>query len=135
MASKQKHPERSWRLLAKKWNISDKTLAKYWHSGLDPENAPRVNEGRLALTSDFIEQRLVLLLLSLNESGTDLTSQGVVQLAEEMARDLGTLAPGQHLGRTWLTKFKARRPVLSNRFAELRASRRRIASIPELQRE
>jgi hypothetical protein len=134
LAAKKKHPEKSWKLLARKWAISDKTIAKYWYSGLDPEDAPRPNEGKLALTSDFIEQRLVQILLSLSDSGTPLTNRAVVDLAEDMARDLGTLGPGQHLGRAWLNKFKTRRSVLSSRVAELLSSQRSKASTPELQR-
>lgn len=134
LAEKKKHPDRSWKLLSRKWSISDKTLAKYWKEQLDPSDAPRPNERRLALKSDFVEQRLVQIVLTLSDSGAPLTSREVTELAETMARDLGTLEPDQHLSRQWLGDFKARRPVLSSRVAETLSSMRSKASTPELQR-
>ena len=111
LAEKKEHPDRSWKLLARKWNISDKTIAKYWKSGLEPDDTPRPNESKMALKSDFLEQRLVQLLLSLSDSGNPMTNRQVVDLAEEMARDIGTLGPDEHLSHTWLGDFKRRRPV------------------------
>ena len=101
---------------------------------LDPSDAPGPNERRLALKSDFVEQRLVQIVLTLSDSGAPLTSREVTELAETMARDLGTLEPDQHLSRQWLGDFKARRPVLSSRVAETLSSMRSKASTPELQR-
>ena len=134
LAEKKDNPEVSWNLLAQKWLISDKTLKHYWDENLDPEDAPRPNERKLALKSDYVEQRLVQILLSMSDSGAALTTDEVVDLAETMARDLGTLGPDEHLGHSWLGGFKNRRTVLSSRVAEVMSSLRARASTPELQR-
>ena len=81
-----------------------------------------------------MEQRLVQILLSMSDSGAALTTDEVVDLAETMARDLGTLGPDEHLGHSWLGGFKNRRTVLSSRVAEVMSSLRARASTPELQR-
>lgn len=105
-------------------------LKHYWDENLNPEDAPR----RLALKSDYVEQRLVQILLSLSESGAALTTDEVVDLTETMASDLGTLGPDEHLGHSRLGGFRNRRTVLSSRVAEVMSALRARASPPELQR-
>ena len=83
LAEKKEHPDRSWKLLARKWNISDKTIAKYWKSGWSL-TIPRPNESKMALKSDDFpaETPWSLKPESFNCPDTELTFAALVALQD-----------------------------------------------------
>jgi hypothetical protein len=139
LAEKRKHPELSFKALARMFYAgglgpSHKAIRRYYNEGIDALAAPAWNESKLALGTHYLEQRLVHYLLFLSDGAMPMNDSAIIQLASGMARDLGTLPPGKDLSRHWLRRFKQRRPGISSRIAEQLTSLRSQATTPEQQK-